>query len=73
MNRHGILKVVNIPIFTKDAASLLAKDRIAQSAWTLDDDMRYWWVNQNQTYRHEVKAVSVVAETKRQRSTESIL
>jgi hypothetical protein len=30
------------------------KDRNAPSARTLDDDMRYWWVNQNQTYRHEV-------------------
>jgi hypothetical protein len=24
--------------------------------------MRHWWVNQNQTYRHEIKADIIVAQ-----------
>jgi len=36
--------------------------------------MRYWWVNQNQTYKQEIQGgLSLVAEAERKRSTQSVL
>jgi hypothetical protein len=29
---------------------------------SLDCSMRHWWVNQNQTYRHEIKADIIVPQ-----------
>jgi hypothetical protein len=37
------------------------------------EQMRHWWVNQNQTYRHEVQVVSLVAQAQRQQRTKSLL